>query len=131
MQDDDATRRLERLERVRALAGSVLHAGRRAVTPELRGRRGHSTIISSATYSPWAVDQRFREVVEQIRANTLLDEMRLHELWQLAGQVGGLSGDAIEVGCWRGGAGCLAAGRIAASLVLIRAGRQTHRQGQR
>jgi O-methyltransferase len=39
--------------------------------------------------------------------------MRLYELWRLAGQVGTLDGDAIEVGCWRGGAGCLIAHRIA------------------
>ena len=39
--------------------------------------------------------------------------MRLYELWQLVDQVNHLEGDAIEVGCWRGGAGCLIASRLA------------------
>jgi O-methyltransferase len=79
----------------------------------LRGRSDHSTLISAATYSPWRIDRDFHEVFEIVRNSTLLDEMRLYELWRLAGQVRALDGDAMEVGCWRGGAGCLIAKRIA------------------
>jgi len=96
----------------RALAGAV-HLPRLLAIPALRGHREHSTLISAATYSPWRVDADFLAVYDVVADSTLLDEMRLYELWRLAGQVGGLGGDAIEVGCWRGGAGCLVARRVA------------------
>jgi O-methyltransferase len=83
--------------------------------PALRGQQDHSTLVSAATYSPWRVDRAFLDTFEVVRESTLLDVMRLYELWRLAGQVGGLEGDAIEVGCWRGGAGCLVASRLASA----------------
>ena len=79
----------------------------------VRGRRDHTTLVSAAIYSPWRVDREFQSVFEIIKDSTLLDEMRLYELWRLAGQVGHIEGDAIEVGSWRGGAGGLIARRIA------------------
>jgi O-methyltransferase len=39
----------------------------------------------------------------------LVDEMRLSELWSLAGQLASTPGDIIEIGVWRGGSGCLLA----------------------
>jgi O-methyltransferase len=59
------------------------------------------------------VDRSFLDLHGKIRDYSLLDELRLYELWQLADQVGHLHGDVIEVGCWRGGAGCMIAKRIA------------------
>lgn len=109
---DQTTRRIRRLDALRrGLAGSI-HAAREIAIPSLRGQRDHSTIISSATYSPWRVDKSFLDVYTDVRDNTLLDELRMYELWQLADQVRHLDGDAIEIGCWRGGAGCLVAKRI-------------------
>ncbi len=100
------------MEAVRRACATSIHLARKAVTPPLRGKLGHSTIISTATYSPWELDTDFRAVAGAVADNTLLDEMRLYELWQLADQVGHLRGDAIEVGCWRGGVGCLVAHRL-------------------
>lgn len=113
MSPGSATRRIRNLEVVRRASATTIHALRKAVTPPLRGQRAHSTLVSTATYSPWLVDEPFRAVLQQVRSSTLLDEMRLYELWQLVDQVGHLSGDAIEVGCWRGGAGTLIATRMA------------------
>ncbi|HUI02751.1 MAG TPA: TylF/MycF/NovP-related O-methyltransferase [Acidimicrobiales bacterium] len=108
-----ATRRLRRLEQGRRVFSKAIHAARTLAIPALRGRTDHSTLISVATYSPWRTDAAFREVRRVVEDATLLDEMRLYELWRLAGQVGAVEGDVIEVGSWRGGAGCLIASRIA------------------
>ena len=108
-----ATQRLRRLERGRRLLSGAIHAGRTLGIPALRGKRDHSTLISVATYSPWQTDGAFRRVYEVVEDSTLLDQMRLYELWRLAGQVDTIPGDVIEVGSWRGGAGCLIASRIA------------------
>jgi O-methyltransferase len=107
--------RRRQMDALRRVAATGIHAARKAVTPALRGEAAHSTLISSATYSPWLVDQEFRAVATSIAGHTLLDEMQLYELWQLADQAGQLGGDGIEVGCWRGGAGCMVARRLAAS----------------
>jgi O-methyltransferase len=113
MTTSSSTARLRRLERARRLLAWVVHVPRLIAIPALRGHREHMTLISGATYSPWRVDPAFLGVFRVVEDSTLLDEMRLYELWRLAGQVGALEGDAIEVGCWRGGAGCLVAHRIA------------------
>jgi O-methyltransferase len=113
MTTGSSTARLRRLEQARRLLSWAVHVPRLLAIPALRGRREHSTLISAATYSPWRVDRDFLTVFRIVKDSTLLDEMRLYELWRLAAQVRGLDGDAIEVGCWRGGAGCLIAHRIA------------------
>jgi O-methyltransferase len=113
MTTNPPTARIRRLEQVRRALSWTVHLPRLLAIPALRGRQEHSTLISAATYSPWKVDQSFRGVYDIVKDSTLLDEMRLYELWRLAGQVNALDGDAIEVGCWRGGAGCLIAHRIA------------------
>lgn len=51
--------------------------------------------------------------MKYVASYSLLDKMRLYELWQLANQVKHLPGNAIEIGSWRGGSGCLIASRIA------------------
>lgn len=112
MPSSSATQRIRRLDAVRRGAAATMHVARTAITPSLRGQAAHSTLISTATYSPWLTDPAYRSFASRIADFTLLDEMRLYELWQLAGQVGHLEGDAIEVGCWRGGAGCLIASRL-------------------
>ena len=113
MNIDKSTKRLQRLDAMRRGLATSIHSVRQLAIPNLRGHKEHTTLISAATYSPWRADSAFLAVYGQIRDNSLLDEMRLYELWQLADQVGHLQGDFIEVGCWRGGAGCLVAKRIA------------------
>ena len=72
---------------------------------------GQSVVIPAATYSPWNDDQSFIAAYNAIQANTLVDAYRCYELWSLIGQMGGLEGDILEVGAWRGGTGCLMAQR--------------------
>ncbi|HLB58159.1 MAG TPA: TylF/MycF/NovP-related O-methyltransferase [Gammaproteobacteria bacterium] len=100
-------------DRARCFVGGFFHLFLKMIRSELRGYREHSTLISNATYSPWRVDSQFCDVMKKMASHSLLDKMRLYELWQLANQVHHLPGDAIEVGCWRGGAGCLIAARLA------------------
>jgi O-methyltransferase len=107
-----ATRRIRRLDAIRRASAATIHSARKVVTPPLRGQVAHSTLISTATYSPWLADPAYQAFAARVVDHTLLDEMRLYELWQLAAQVGHLEGDGIEVGCWRGGAGCLIAHRL-------------------
>ncbi len=93
-------------------------AGRRKISALLsaivrvayRGRldpREHAIIIPESSWSPWRCDPGFTEAFGRIRPYTLVDEMRLYELWSLAGQLRGMTGDVLEVGVWRGGSGCL------------------------
>jgi O-methyltransferase len=112
MASGSATRRIQRMDAIRRASAATIHGARKTVTPSLRGQAAHSTLISTATYSPWLADQDYLAFAAKVADYTLLDEMRLYELWQLAAQVGHLEGDAIEVGCWRGGAGCLIAHRL-------------------
>jgi hypothetical protein len=98
---------------VRHVVASCCHFIFKCIRVELRGRPDHSTLISNATYSPWRVDNQFCKVLNAVASHTLLDKMRLYELWQLATQVRHLEGHAIEIGCWQGGAGCMIANRIA------------------
>jgi|GEM_PF-412940 len=107
------TWRIKLSDRARDSIGATIHGVRKVANPGLRGHREHATLISNATYSPWRVDPEFRSVLARVAGQTLIDEMRLYEIWQLAGQVGHLPGDGIEVGCWRGGTGCLIGIRIA------------------
>lgn len=72
----------------------------------------HSALISRATYSPWYNDQAFMHVFETIKDSTLVDIYRCYELWTLLGQVEHVSGDAIEVGVWKGGTGGLIASQL-------------------
>ncbi|WP_131783512.1 TylF/MycF/NovP-related O-methyltransferase [Legionella gresilensis] len=98
---------------VRQVIASMLHFPLKFLIPKLRNYRDHSTLISNATYSPWRTDEQFLKVIQLVKSNTLLDNMRLYEIWQLANQVNHLPGHAIEIGSWRGGSGCLIAHRLA------------------
>jgi O-methyltransferase len=70
----------------------------------------YETVRPNATYAPWITDRAFRDVYERIRKNTLVDELRCYELWQLVTQAAKLdAGALLEVGVWRGGTGALIA----------------------
>ena len=52
----------------------------------------HAIIIPESSLSPWRFDEGFNAAYERIRAFTLVDEMRLYELWALAGQLNPCAG---------------------------------------
>ncbi len=86
------------------LANLVLDSGQEDVP--------HRIIATNAVFAPWANDRGFRDLLEIIRPNTLVDFYCLYELWNLAGQLAHIPGDVIEVGTWKGGSGCLIASRF-------------------
>lgn len=69
----------------------------------------HARVLPMASHAPWLNDSEFREVYEAVCDHTLVDMMRLYELWTLVRQLGEVEGDFLEVGVWRGGSGCLMA----------------------
>jgi len=77
-----------------------------------RGRldaKHHGIIITESSLSPWRFDEEFLTIYRQIKRFSLVDEMRLYELWDLTRQLASVEGDILEVGVWRGGSGCLLA----------------------
>jgi O-methyltransferase len=104
--------RMRRYMRARAVRRRVSDALSTLVRVAYRGRldpNRHGIIIPESSLSPWRYDQAFRDVYRQVDAFTLVDEMRLYELWQLTSQLGDVPGDILEVGVWRGGSGCIIA----------------------
>jgi O-methyltransferase len=93
----------------RRMASNVLSSMVRVVYRGRLDKREHAIIIPESSWSPWRADAEFVDALSQVRAFTLVDEMRLYELWDLAGQLRSVPGDVLEVGVWRGGSGCLLA----------------------
>jgi O-methyltransferase len=88
--------------------GRLKRLVRTAQLPDLK----YEAIYNQGTYAPWRADAVFRAAMDEVRANTLVDEYRCWELWSLVGQTCDLTpGDIVEVGVWRGGTGCLMARR--------------------
>jgi O-methyltransferase len=106
---DERMRRYMRARAVRRRVSDALSTLVRFAYPGRLERNRHGIIIPESSLSPWRYDQGFRAVYQQIDAFTLVDEMRLYELWQLTSQLGSVPGDIVEVGVWRGGSGCLVA----------------------
>jgi len=71
----------------------------------------YTSIFPFATYAPWLNDNDFLNVFKTILPNTLVDQYRCYELWDLVGQLEHVPGDLIEIGVWRGGTGTLIAYR--------------------
>lgn len=69
----------------------------------------HARVLPMASHAPWVNDTAFLDAYRAVREHTLIDIMRLYELWALARQLDDLEGDFLEVGVWRGGSGCLLA----------------------
>jgi O-methyltransferase len=66
-----------------------------------------------ATYSPWDADGEFAAIYQHVRRYTLVDMLRLYELWALLAELVGVPGSILEVGVWRGGSGAMMAARAA------------------
>ncbi len=63
---------------------------------------GHSPI--AADYRPWEADRSFLLAWGRVRDNTMVDQARLYELWELLAEVPlEIPGAVLEVGSWRGG----------------------------
>lgn len=62
-------------------------------------------IISSAFHAPWKEDKEFKKFNNIISGTTLLDNKRLYTLFYLAKSQRKISGDILDVGCLKGGAG--------------------------
>ena len=98
----------------------VVHKALRRVGYDIRQVRLDETnsglpqerLFPAATYAPWCADPVFQETFEQIAGNTLVDQYRCYELWQLIQEVSSTEGAILEVGVWRGGTGALIARRI-------------------
>jgi len=73
----------------------------------------YEEVRPNATYAPWLEDADFQAAHLAVHHNTMVDHLRLFELWRLVEQAVRLPGDIIEVGVWRGGSGCLMARRAA------------------
>lgn len=78
------------------------------------GGRDYTSVRPGATYAPWLSDGEFSLWCGKIAGNTLVDQYRCFELWELIGQLGDTPGDLLEVGVWRGGTGALIAHRAQA-----------------
>jgi len=73
----------------------------------------HAMAYPISTYAPWQADSEFQRVYRSVKANTLVDVWRCHELWSLLGELTDIHGAVLEVGVWRGGSGALMAARLA------------------
>jgi len=62
-------------------------------------------IISSAFYAPWKEDIDFKNFNFLINGTTLLDNKRLYTLYNLSKSQRKISGDILDIGCLKGGAG--------------------------
>ena len=76
---------------------------------------GYGRIQPVSDYRPWDVDEEFRRVSEPLRSYTMVDDMRMYELWTLSAEALKRDGDLLEVGVWRGGSGALLAARAQAA----------------
>lgn len=74
----------------------------------------HEMAFPISTYAPWRSDPDFVRAYGEVKANTLVDIWRCHELWTLIGELKDVPGAVLEVGVWRGGTGALMATRAEA-----------------
>jgi len=79
------------------------------------GPYSYDKVLPFANYSPWINDVDFQKVYSKIKTNTLVDEYRCHELWQLVAQCekDKQPGQYIEIGTWRGGTAGIIGSRLA------------------
>ena len=106
---DPRMRRYMKVRAARRFLSEGLSGLVRLAYPGRFDRHRHTVIIPESSLSPWRFDAAFRDMHRKIERFSLVDEMRLYELWQLTGELASVPGDIIEVGVWRGGSGCLIA----------------------
>lgn len=75
----------------------------------------YQKIYVNSSYSPWWSDQKFLNLYDQIRNNTLVDIFRCYEIFTLVEQVSKLQeGALIEIGVFKGGTGAVIASQAKA-----------------
>jgi O-methyltransferase len=96
----------------RGFAAAGLSISRQAAPKPTKPPGPYSGVKSTAQYTPWHIDEKFRECYDIVRDFTLVDRNRCYCLWKAVEQTAKLSEGAIlEVGVWRGGSGGLIAER--------------------
>ena len=70
-------------------------------------KKKNEIIISSSFFAPWKDDVHFKYIYKKIKTDTLLDTKRLYTLWQASFTLKDYSGDILDLGCLKGGAGML------------------------
>ncbi len=75
----------------------------------------YAVIRPNANYAPWSADADFQYIFSQIQENTLVDNYRCYELWEMVGTIHRLDNTAsfMEVGVWRGGTAAIIAKKLA------------------
>ena len=68
-------------------------------------KKSSELIISSAFHAPWKEDKEFQKFNKIISGTTLLDNKRLYTLYYLSKSQRKISGDILDIGCLKGGAG--------------------------
>ncbi len=74
---------------------------------------GYGPVSVSSDYRPMDRDKPFLAAWRVAREHTLVDQLRLFELWQLVSQLDGVPGDLLEVGVWRGGSAAIIGAALA------------------
>lgn len=72
----------------------------------------YNDVFLRARYSPWNTDKDFLKCYNAVEENTLVDNYRLYELFDIISQLRNLEGSIIEIGVWKGGSGCLMAKKL-------------------
>ncbi len=93
-----------------AAATRTIHSNGRAIDVS---RLPYGQVRPVANYSPWAADTDFMATLQAVQGATLVDHLRLWELWCLVEETRALPGAILEVGVWRGGSAAVMARRLA------------------
>ena len=64
-------------------------------------------IISSAMYAPWLADRSFFKLYSKLKYLTIVDDARAFTLWHISQSLKDISGDILDIGCMKGGAGII------------------------
>jgi O-methyltransferase len=70
----------------------------------LEVRRRHKAVLTEPNpIRPWRNDAAFRELADEIRGRTLVDDSRLFILYNFARHIRSLPGEVAEIGVYKGG----------------------------
>jgi len=75
-------------------------------------KSGYQIVIPYATYAPWALDQKFLEVFNKVKKNSLVNIYQCWELWKLTDETEKIFGDIIEIGVYRGATSAIMGTRL-------------------
>jgi hypothetical protein len=70
-------------------------------------QNNYTYTVTNNQYKPWESDTNFIKLLEYTKGKTLVDSLRLFELYGLLKQCAKLEGNILEVGVYKGGSGAL------------------------